>query len=400
MKQITKFYLTSFLKNQTYFTPILIIFLQAQHLNYQQIFWVFTIGSILSFLIEIPTGIIADLYGKRKSIIISKAGIFLSFIVFGFSNTFWHFVIAQCLFVLGNSFRSGTETAYVYDYTDQHKDEGVPQYTEIKGKQKFWARLGESIATAAGGLIASQLGYRWVFFIAAIPAFANFLLAISWEHIKEHHTGAVKLEQTILHTKESLTAIWRDKSILKIILNITLFTSVLAASNKFIQPYMSNADIPVAAFGFVYSGALLLTAFLVRYSYLLESRFGRIRSINILSLLAVVPLAVIGFGYVSYLGVALFFLVVLIENIRSPIENNEFHRRVTSKQRATQGSILSLFKSVGQAGILPVAGFFAETYSLYTAVLVLAGILLVNGILFRLKEQKDEKNDKATSAAM
>ncbi len=387
MKQVTKFYLTSFLKNQTYFTPILIVFLQAQHLTYQQIFWVFTIGSIFSFLIEIPTGIFADLYGKRKSIIISKFGIFLSFIVFGFSSTFLHFTIAQALFVFGNAFRTGTETAYTYDYTVQNKDKGVPQYTEVKGKQKFWARVGESGATALGGVIAAALGYRYVFFIAAVPAFLNFLLALSWEQIHEHHTGAVKLYETLHHTKSSLCEIWKNKATLLIILNITLFTSVLAASNKFIQPYMTEAGIPIAAFGFVYAAALGLTAFLVRYSYKIEKTFGRIRSINTLSLLAAIPLAIIGFRFISVAGVVLFFIVVIIENIRSPIANTEFHKRVLSEQRATQGSILSLAKSAGQAAILPIAGFFAEQYSMYTALLILSGILVINGVLFFLRNK-------------
>ena len=98
MKQVTKFYLTSFLKNQTYFTPILILFLQLHHLNYQEIFWIFTIGSIFSIIIEIPTGIFADLYGKRKSIIISKFGVFISYILFGFSNNFFMFLFSQIVF--------------------------------------------------------------------------------------------------------------------------------------------------------------------------------------------------------------------------------------------------------------------------------------------------------------
>ncbi|MEJ2252114.1 MAG: MFS transporter [Candidatus Lokiarchaeota archaeon] len=122
MRQVTKFYLTSFLKNQTYFTPILILFLQAATLNYLEIFWVFTIGSITSLIIEIPTGIIADLFGKRRSIIISKFGIFISFFVYGLSSTFWMFVLAQVLYQLGNSFRSGTETAYTYDFLLQNKN--------------------------------------------------------------------------------------------------------------------------------------------------------------------------------------------------------------------------------------------------------------------------------------
>ena len=154
MKQVTKFYLTSFLKNQTYFTPILIIFLQFNHLSLQEIFWVFTLGSVLSFVCEIPTGTFADFHGKKRSIVISKFLIFLSYVLFGFSGTFLMFVLSQALFELGNSFRTGTETAYTFEYLRQNSDN--PTYTEVKGKQKFWARIGRG-----GGIYCSDIRLQY-----------------------------------------------------------------------------------------------------------------------------------------------------------------------------------------------------------------------------------------------
>ena len=52
MKQVKKFYLTSFFKNQTYFTPILILFLQFNHLNYKEIFWVLWIIQTMIFILN------------------------------------------------------------------------------------------------------------------------------------------------------------------------------------------------------------------------------------------------------------------------------------------------------------------------------------------------------------
>ena len=72
MNQVNKFYLSSFLKNQTYFTPIMIIFLQFYKLSYSQIFWVYTIAAIANILLEIPTGIFADLVGRKKTMILSR----------------------------------------------------------------------------------------------------------------------------------------------------------------------------------------------------------------------------------------------------------------------------------------------------------------------------------------
>ncbi|MFW5746646.1 MAG: MFS transporter, partial [Nanoarchaeota archaeon] len=325
MNQVSKFYLTSFLKNQTYFTPVFVLFLQFYHLDFQQIFWILTIGSIVAFVIEIPTGVIADLYGKRRSIIVSKLLIFLSYLVFGFSTTFWWFVLAQVVYELGQAFRSGTETAYTFEYLEQNGR--TPSYTEVKGKQKFWARTGEAAATALGGWIAARLGFNWVFLLAAIPALVNLLLAFTWEKIREHE-GKVGLRTSVRHAWRAAGSLISGKPVLRITINIMLFTAALAAANTFIQPYMVDAGIDVEAFGLVYAAALIITALAVRYSFLVEQRYGRCRIMNALTLLAAVPAAIIGAGYVSYLGVGLFFAIVIVENIRSPVANNMFHRRI------------------------------------------------------------------------
>lgn len=384
MRQITKFYISSFLKNQTYFTPIMILFLQFYHLSYQEVFWVFTIGSIFSFIIEIPTGIFADLYGKRKSIILSKILIMASFISFGFSTGFWMFVLSQLLYELGQAFRSGTETAYTYDYLAQNPDN--PSYTEVKGKQKFYARVGESIASASGGVLAAAFGYNMVFFIAAFPAFLNVLNNMAWEKIRE------STEKVNFHNSKQLVlnalSQFKSKPLFIVTANITLFTAILAALNKFVQPYMKNTGIPIEYFGFIYAVSLGITALAVRYSYLVEKILGARNTMNYLSIFAVVPAVILGFGYSSIFGVILFFVVVIVENIRSPIENSVFHGRVKSVDRATMGSILSLSKSLGKTAILPFAGYFADVYSIYTSILILAAMLAFTSIVFFIRKSK------------
>lgn len=385
MDQLKKFYVASFLKNQTYFTPILIVFLQSQFLSFSQIFWVFTIGSLVSFVMEIPTGVLADIFGKKKTIIISRVLILVAYVVYGFSETFYMFILAQALYEFGNSFRTGTEAAYIYDYIKQKGTKD--QYTKVKGNQKFYARVGEAIATAVGGVIAGQLGYNWVFFIAAVPALLNLLNAILWENIKERTDAKVDWRRLLKFTRSSVCHLCRNRRSLLITVNITIFTGVLAAMNKFVQPYMVQANIPIEYFGFIYAASLGLTALAVRYAYLFEDKFGSIRTINVASMIAVIPGVIIGFGLLSIFGVVLFFIVLIIENIRSPIANNEYHKTVKSDQRATLGSVLEQSKSLGKMVILPIAGYLSDTFSLFAAMLVLSGILAVNSVVFYLRRK-------------
>lgn len=394
MKQVNKFYLSSFLKNQTYFTPILILFLQINHLTFQQIFWVFTIGTIASFILEIPSGIFADMYGKKKAIIISWFILTASLIVFGFSNVFYMFIIAQVLWEIGNSFRSGSETAYVYDYLKQN-NENNPMYKVVKVNQKVSARIGESIATAIGSLIVvyvnslygNNIGYNVVFFVAAVPAFFNFINVSTWVKIKEKDRGNRGLSESIVVTKKSFKEIVLTKRVLILTINIMIFTAVLAALNKFIQPYMIEAGVPIAAFGIIYSIALVLTAFIVKLSQKYEDKISQRKLINMLTLFAVVPAIILGFGFVALIGVILFFVIIIIENIRSPIAKDEFHSNISSETRATSGSILTLANSFGKIIILPIAGYYADVYSMSIAILIMGIILLINGLIFYVRKR-------------
>jgi MFS family permease len=361
--------------------PILILFFLDFGLSYKEIFWIFTIGSVFSFLIEIPTGIFADFYGKRRSIILSKFLIFVSFLVFGFSSSFWMFVLAQVVYELGIAFRSGTETAYVYDFLDSNRNKTKITYTEVKGKQKFYARISESLSAFVGGFLVVYFGFSFIFFIAAIPAFLNFVFTLFWEDLKEKKKK-ISFSKSLIFIRGSFGEILKKVSVLKLVLNIALFSGVIVALDKFIQPYMIDAGIKIEYVGVIYAVFLFLGAIIVRYSYLFENKFGQIKTINYLTLFAVIPALILGFGYISIIGVFLFFLIVIIENIRSPIANSLFHSYVDSENRATMGSILELFKSVVKLILLPIVGYVADIFSIYQSILMLSIVLFFNGILF------------------
>lgn len=387
MTQVQKFYLASFLKNQIYFVPVIVLFFQDLGLNYSQIFWIFTIGAAFSFLIEIPTGVIADLYGNRRSIILSKFLIFVSFIAFAFSFNFLTLLIANLLYELGKSFRSGTETAYVYNYLAENKE--APSYTVVKANQKFYARLSESLGALLGGFLAYYLGFTWVFFIAALPAFINFIQTLSWEKLKEADQGAEKSWQnSYLFIVSAFKALKENKIAQRIIVNISLFSASFVALDKFVQPYMKNVGLDLQYFGVVYAVFLIIIAFLVKKAVKLEERWGAARIMNYSGLLAFIPLLILASGLQSIWAVALFFFVLMIANFRSPVANTLFHEQVASNQRATMGSILALFTSLNQLWILPIIGYLADWRSMSFSILILAFLILMNALFFWIKPLK------------
>ncbi len=387
MKDLLKFYLSSFFRNQRYFAPVFVLFLQFHHLSISEVFLVLAAGSIAGFILEIPTGVIADIFGKKRSIIIARIAVFASYVIFGFSDSFWMLVIANIVFEFGWAMRSGTEGAFVYEFVSQHGDKIRMPFTELKSRQKFFDILGASLAAFAGGTIALFFGFNAVFLIGAVPALANVFVAVSFREISERKEKP-SIGASVEHVTMSFRELRRKKGLMLLMLNATLFASAFAVMNGFIQPYMVDVGIGLEWFGIIYAASLAAAAFGALYTHRIEKALGGFTALNIISMLAFIPALVIGLGHVSVAGVALLMMVLVLQNVRLPISSNQMNLRMGSGNRATLGSVNAMSKYIGSSVALPIAGFLAEAFSLHTAMLVFSIVLLLNFTVFYLRKER------------
>ncbi|NCC55765.1 MAG: MFS transporter [Erysipelotrichia bacterium] len=119
--QITKFSLYGLLKNLRFFEPFMLIYFLDQSLNLFHIGILFSIREIITYIFEIPSGVIADRYGKKTELVFCFIFYITSFILFFFATGFVGFVFAMSLFALGEAFRSGTHKAMIMAYMDRHE---------------------------------------------------------------------------------------------------------------------------------------------------------------------------------------------------------------------------------------------------------------------------------------
>ena len=77
------------------------------------------------FVLEIPTGVVADKYGRKTSIILGGLFSAISISIFGFINNYWAFFLAEFIGALGFALLSGADKALIYDSLIQtQKDSG------------------------------------------------------------------------------------------------------------------------------------------------------------------------------------------------------------------------------------------------------------------------------------
>lgn len=105
-------------------------------------------------ILELPSGALADLIGRRKTILIANVAGFLSFALFPSATHILHFAALAFLVGLSDSFISGAEEALVYDsFKQDGKEESFADYYS-KGVLVY--QVGLIIAPAIGGLLYEQ----------------------------------------------------------------------------------------------------------------------------------------------------------------------------------------------------------------------------------------------------
>src|SRR3990172_7446657 len=80
-----------------------------------QLILVGTTLEISAFVFEVPTGIVADVYSRRLSIIIGYVLMGLGFLIEGFFPSFLPILVAQIIWGLGYTFTSGATQAWITD---------------------------------------------------------------------------------------------------------------------------------------------------------------------------------------------------------------------------------------------------------------------------------------------
>jgi len=111
--QFYKFSLYGFLKNLNFSDPFIILFFVQEGLSYASIGLLFSVKAILVNVLEIPSGIFADGYGKRRAMILCFLAYIGSFIVFFFFHGFPFFLLAMAFFAFGEAFRTGTHKSFI-----------------------------------------------------------------------------------------------------------------------------------------------------------------------------------------------------------------------------------------------------------------------------------------------
>ena len=112
-------------------TVMIVYHIEKVHLNPLQLILVGTTLEAACFIFEIPTGIVADIYSRKLSIVIGAVLTGLGFILEGSISSFASVLVAQIIWGLGSTFTSGSIEAWIAEEEKEQEQsrQPAPQHT-------------------------------------------------------------------------------------------------------------------------------------------------------------------------------------------------------------------------------------------------------------------------------
>jgi MFS family permease len=354
--------------------PVLILYYSANGLNSTQIFTIQAIFHLVVLLLEVPSGYLADVIGRKKTLVFGALFYPLGVAVYTLGHSFPAFVLAEAAWAVSISMRSGCDSALLFDSLRAVRREG--EYRRFEGRCQLFARSGTAVSSIVGGLLAAVF--------LRLPFLVNFATALSMPPL------AMSLAEPERETRRSQNPL---RDILRIcrhclkephIRPVILFSGLVMSGNltglwAYFLLY-KDLGIGIGWFGVLFAVFQLAGALGGSRAHAFSERFGARAP---LLLVLFIPLIFVTLGL--WPRVWLLPLVpfnALFWNLAYPVLLERLNLAVGSDVRATVLSLAGMAGSVMFIIVSPLFGRMVDGVSLPAAFVALGVLFLLGGAFF------------------
>lgn len=351
--------------------PVVALFYNDNGLTSFDIFLLQAIYSISVALLEIPSGYMADIVGRKKSLILGSILGTLGYVIYSFSTTFSGFLSAEIILGLGGSLISGADSALLFDSLAatrmQHR------YLQFEGRITSLGHFAETGAAICGGVIAVFFSYRAVYISqAAIAALAIPASMLLLEPGRDKHHGRPGLSHILAVCRN---AIFTNRQ-----LSSSIYLSSVTGVATLCMAWTAQIYFVTRGFDEITITPLWVTLNLtVAVVAAVTAKAVKIlgNRIALLLIILYIPLTYILLGTLPLVPALLsLYLFYSVRGYATPLLKDLINQNCESSVRATVLSIRNLFIRFGFALLGPSIGWMSNNYSLSSG-LILAGLILL-----------------------
>lgn len=361
--------------------PIFVLYFQSFGLTLTQIFLLQAIYSVAVLMFEIPTGYIADKWGRKNTITTGCIIYFLGYLAYALSSGFWSIMFAEIIIGLASSFLSGSIEAMTYDSLLEIGEE--KRYRSVAGNQHFLQFNTEAVSALLGGLIAA-ISLRSAFWMTLIPMGLACILCCTLQEPKRHKLEAGNHLKAIIDI--SAHTLFHHKGLRSIVLLYAVVSSMTLSLFWFTQPYQSLIGVPIVFYGFLHALIVSSGAFASKIVPKLQKAMDDRILLLILSFSVVACFLFLSLP-ATYAGLALFLIARIAWGFLGPLTADIINRMADSSIRATVLSLRSFANRIIFVCTSPFLAMVSDAYTIPYALGVggIVGCLVLLMIFFGIR---------------
>ena len=235
-----RFSLYGFLKNQRYFEPFLVLALLERGSSYTQVGVLIAVREVVTQLMEVPSGALADGFGRRRIMVIAFAGYVAAYLLLGLGPGFASLVLGMGLIGFGDAFRSGTHKAMIFDWLRRQgrQDEKV----EVYGFTRSWSKIGSVVSTPIAVAIAITTGrYAYAFMVSAIPSVLDAINLATYPRELDGDGAKRSWRHAYRPLRDALQGVATKSSLRRLLWQAMVFGGSYKAIKDYVQPLIVAA---------------------------------------------------------------------------------------------------------------------------------------------------------------
>lgn len=314
------------------------------------------------FVGELPTGALADVFGRKRACIIAFFVRACGMIIYGLSHSFWAFVIAEIICAVGLTFENGALQAWAIDRLNHY--EGGHTVDMLYRRKAQLKLAGVIMGGLCGAYISSSgLALPWFYGATVLLGTSIMVYACMREEYFSSTSYSVKngvriLVQTMHH---GLMTGMANPTIQFLCITNLLFFFAVQAPNMFWQLYFKPHVTSQMQYGYIHMGALLAMVIGSTYALNIATKVGSERKTILYSFAYIgVWLAFAGMASSAFVSIPAFMMHEIGRGLYDPIKDKYLNANISSEQRATLDSFQSMTRHVGSVAGLFVSGIIAS----------------------------------------
>ena len=378
---INLLFYSQFTRGLLFFLPIVALFYQESVISIAKVAIIFAAGSLAMTLFEVPSGALADLFGRKNTLLISQALQILSIAVLFVSTAFGMLVVHTILRSIARSFVSGTDTSLMYDTLKEENQE--KQYKKVVGSYfAIWA-FGAAAGSVIGGLLAT-ISLLAPFIATLVPIVITTVLVLYMtepKYEKENHKNIFK------HMFYSAKVAFSTKQLTLLMIGGFLIYAFNETLHELNSLFFTFKGLPLVMFGVASAAVFGFSSighfFSDDFSKLWGNRNTIVISVSASILFIIVATQLAGYWAAFFYVASSFFF-----GMRFPVINYLINREVESRKRATVVSISNLMRFFGLAVLSPIIGYWADLYTINTAFLITSLCMISAVVVYSLLEER------------